>query len=407
MSFENYGIDPRCLRILQTQKITEPTPIQAQAIPVALEGKDAIAIAQTGTGKTLAFSLPALSRLASHPKQGNRMLVLTPTRELAQQVQKVMEPLARALDLRTVAVYGGVGMMQQSQALRRGRSVVVATPGRLLDHIQRGNVNFEALEILVLDEADRMLDMGFLPDLRRILAKLPKERQTMMFSATFADPIARLAKDMLHEPERLVAGEMSRPVDTVNQALYTVHHTDKLGLLSELLRRDEVQSALVFIRTKARTDRVARALHKAGFKAQPIHGDRSQQQRDKAISGFREGRYDVLVATDVAARGLDITGISHVINFDIPASVEDYVHRIGRTARCGKSGEAITFVSPDEHMALMGIERALGRNLPSVEWERAVPVLRLFRPKEDRAQGGAAAAAPRRRRLGRSLRRRF
>ncbi len=406
MSFDSYGIDPRCLRILHAQQIVEPTPIQAQAIPVALSGHDAIAIAQTGTGKTLAFSLPSLSNLASRPMRGNRMLVLLPTRELAQQVQTVMEPFARTLGLRTVAVYGGVGMTKQADALRHGRSVVVATPGRLLDHMNRGNVSFDALEILVLDEADRMLDMGFMPDLRRILARLPKKRQTMMFSATFPDPIARLAKDMLHEPERLVAGEVARPVDAVNQALYTVQHTDKLALLSDLLRNKEVQSALVFIRTKARTDRVARALHKAGFKAQPIHGDRTQQQRDKALAGFRDGRYNILVATDVAARGLDISDISHVINFDIPSSPEDYVHRIGRTARCGKTGEAITFVSPDEHTALMGIERALGRNLPSVEWERSVPVIRLFHPKGEKPAQGRVASH-RRRSFGRSSRRRF
>ncbi len=380
MSFEKLGVDPRCLSVLNAQRITEPTPVQAQTIPVALDGRDLSAVAQTGTGKTLAFSLPSLARLGTCVSGRNRMLVLTPTRELAQQVDSVIKPLAKPFGLRSVCIYGGVGIEPQSQALRRGRAIIVATPGRLLDHISRGNVSFNNLSILVLDEADRMLDMGFLPDIKRILKTLPEHRQTLMFSATFPREIGRLAAAMQSDPLHVEVGAVATPIDTVRQRVYTVEPAGKLGLLSKLLREPHVRSALVFLRTKRRTDRVAKALHKAGFKAQAIHGDRSQRQRQQAIDGFRHGRYKVLVATDVAARGLDVRGITHVVNFDISASFDDYIHRIGRTARAHAKGDAITFVSPNEYMALGTIENALGRNLPREEWEGAVPVISLFQP---------------------------
>ena len=385
MSFDEFSIDPRALSVLRVQRITEPTPVQAQAIPVAFEGRDVVVVAQTGTGKTLAFALPSLTRLAAGPSVRNGMLVLTPTRELALQVHEVIEAFGKALHLRSACVYGGVGMEPQTQALRRGCAVIVATPGRLLDHMTRGNVRFDHLSILVLDEADRMLDMGFLPDIRRIIGKLPKDRQTLMFAATFPREIGRLAADMQRDPLRIEVGAVATPVESVRQGVYTVDQAAKVGLLSKILREPHVQSTLVFLRTKHRTDRVAKSLHKAGFKVQAIHGDRSQRQREQALDGFRQGRYTVLVATDVAARGLDILGISHVINFDIPMSSDEYIHRIGRTARASAEGDAITFVCPDEYLELRTIESALGKNLPREEWDGAVPVVSLFQPASEHA----------------------
>lgn len=405
MSFKQFNIHPKCMHLLESQGLVEPTPIQREAIPVALEGKDVIAVAQTGTGKTLAFTLPSLTRLAKEkperpdssmrrskraassrrsPKRSassTQMLVLTPTRELAQQVEKVIAPMARPLGLRSVCVFGGVGMQPQTDALRAGTEIVIATPGRLLDHISRGNVRFDALSILVLDEADRMLDMGFLPDIRRIVDRLPEDRQTLLFSATIPSEIRRLAAKFQRDPQYIEVGVVSKPVETVQQGLYTVDANEKTKLLSKILEDPEVKSAIVFIRTKHRTDRVAKQLSKKGFNAQPIHGGRSQGQRDKALDNFRRGQCKVLVATDVAARGIDIKGVSHVVNYDIPRSFDDYVHRIGRTARANESGHAITFVSPQEHKDLGIIEQGLGRSLPRTEWEGSVSVLSLFKAK--------------------------
>ncbi len=391
MTFEELGIDPRCLSLLRGQNILEATPVQAQAIPVALDGRDLTAIAQTGTGKTLAFGLPALTRLAESRKNDrNRMLVLTPTRELAQQVFDVLQPLGKRLNLHSVCLYGGVGMDRQTQNLRRGCQIVVATPGRLLDHMNRGHVPFDDLSVLVLDEADRMLDMGFMPDIRRILKALPTDRQTLMFSATFPPEISRLAAEMQHNPARIEVGAIATPAKGVRQGVYAVSSSGKMDLLSKILNKPEAQSVLVFIRTKHRTDRVARALHKEGFKAQAIHGGRSQNQRQQAIEGFRQGRYSVLVATDVAARGLDVQGVTHVVNFDIPNTTDDYIHRIGRTARANASGNAITFVSPEDSATLHSIERALGNVLPREEWEGAValPTPHAARPAAQRGAGG-------------------
>jgi ATP-dependent RNA helicase RhlE len=384
VSFEELKIDPRCLKILKGQRITEPTPVQAQAIPPALEGKDLVAIAQTGTGKTLAFGLPALMRLSEGKPKRNAMLVLAPTRELAQQVHEVIREFARPLKLRTTCVYGGVGIQPQAQALRQGCAIVVATPGRLLDHMDRKNVRFDALSILVLDEADRMLDMGFMPDIRRIMKDVPRDRQTLLFSATFPREIERFAADMQRDPVRVEVGAIAKPADAVRQGVYTVDPGGKIDLLAKILREQDVRSALVFLRTKHRTDRVAKALHREGFKAQAIHGGRSQRQRQQAIDGFRNGRYKVLVATDVAARGLDVEGITHVVNYDIPNTSDDYIHRIGRTARASATGDAITFVSPDDHLALGSIENALGKRLPQEEWEGAVKVASRFRSAEDK-----------------------
>ncbi len=396
MSFEQFDLNPLLLGALKAEGIETPTPIQEQAIPVALTGKDVVALAQTGTGKTLAFTLPSLTRLAAGKLGKNLMLVLVPTRELAVQVNDVIQAMGKPLKIRSTAVYGGVSLENQARALRRGSAVVVATPGRLLDHMGRGNVSFEHLSILAMDEADRMLDMGFLPDIRRILRKLPRERQTIMCSATFPREIARLAEEMLHEPERVAVGSVSKPVEMVRQILYPVHHGEKLDLLMRVLREKEpeISSALIFLRTKQRTERLATALRRAGFPAAPLHGDRSQKQRERALEGFRQGKYRILVATDVAARGIDVDGISHVINYDIPPTAEDYVHRIGRTARARNEGDAITFVCPDEYNELQNIEKALGRNLPREEWENAPPVLSLYRPPAARTATAGGRRRP-------------
>jgi ATP-dependent RNA helicase RhlE len=368
LTFNTLRIDLRFERILRARGIVDPTPIQTKAIPVALAGQDLVAIAQTGTGKTLAFGLPALMRLADMPRGATGMLILVPTRELARQVDGVLQPFAKTLGLTTACVYGGVGMEGQTAALRRGASIVVACPGRLLDHMHRGNVRFDRLSILVLDEADRMLDMGFLPDIRRILGALPRARQTMMFSATFPAEIAQLAGSMMQRPHRLEAGPVAQPLETVRQGVFTVARDQKMDLLRHILRQGGIGPTLVFLRTKRTTDRVAKALIRDGFSAEAIHGGLSQGRRTQAIDGFRSGRHRVLIATDVAARGLDVKGISHVVNYDIPGTPDDYIHRIGRTARAHASGDAITFVTPDDTEALRDIERALGKRLERTVW---------------------------------------
>jgi ATP-dependent RNA helicase RhlE len=368
-------LEPRLLKVLEKKGFEEPTPIQEQLIPVALEGRDAIGTAQTGTGKTFAYILPAFSRLAEQRIEKNSMLVLTPTRELAGQVFSVAEEFGKAVGIRSTSVYGGVSMQPQIDALRRGCSMIVATPGRLLDHMSRGNVNFKDLQILVLDEADRMLDMGFLPDIMRIVRRLPQKRQTILCSATWPDEVARLARDLQKDAERIAVGAISKPVEKVRQVLYPIFPEDKLKLLLHLLESDDIHACIIFLRTRARTERVYKALRNHKYNVACIHGDRSQRHRQQALEGFRDGKYDLLVATDVAARGLDIDGISHVINYDIPQNPDDYIHRIGRTARADADGDAVTFVCPQEHEPLCNIERALGKNLPRGEWERIAPVL--------------------------------
>lgn len=379
-TFESLSIDPRCLTILGAQRITQPTPIQVKAIPIAADGRDLVAIAQTGTGKTLAFGLPALARIAGAPRGHTQMLVLLPTRELAHQVHAVLEPLAKAMGLSSAAVYGGVGMERQANALRAGAAVVVATPGRLIDHIDRGNVRFSRVSVLVLDEADRMLDMGFLPPIRRILTALPANRQTMMFSATFPDEIARLTAPMQRDPIRVQACATIKPADAVTQVLYTVAKANKVELLSKILKQPEATSTLIFMRTKHTTDRLCRELVERGFDAEAIHGGHAQNRRQRAIDGFRAGRHNVLVATDIAARGLDINGITHVVNYDIPDTPEAYIHRIGRTARAGASGDAITFVSPGDELLLRDIERALGRPIKRMPWQEPAVIARPATP---------------------------
>ena len=312
------------------------------------------------------------------------MLVLVPTRELCVQVHEVVREVGTALGMRSTTIYGGVSLERQASDLRKGCHVIVATPGRLLDHIGRRNIRFEHLEILVLDEADRMLDMGFLPDILRIIEKLPEDRQTLMFSATFPDSIARLAGRMLRDPERISVGAIEKPVDTVRQLLYPVRQEHKTRLMLELLEKEEPGSTLVFLRTKIRTETLAHVLKKKGFNIAQLHGDRSQSQRQQALDGFRRRKYDILVATDVAARGLDIEGVTHVFNYDIPLNPDDYIHRIGRTARAEAEGDAITFVTPAEFQALGGIEKALGHNIQRAEWEDAPRVLSIYRPAKSK-----------------------
>ena len=363
MTFEQLNIHSSLIQGVRDQGYDAPTPIQMQAIPAASEGRDMIACAPTGTGKTAAFVLPMLQRLLTGPARQTRALVLTPTRELAIQVQGQISHLVRHTPLKGVAVYGGVAMAPQRQALRAGATVVTATPGRLLDHIGRGWVDLSHVEVLVLDEADRMLDMGFLPDIRRILAHLPTHRQTLLFSATMPHEIVRLAASVLRDPVRVQVGAETALAAGISQTLCPVPEHLKTPMLLALLGEANVASALVFARTKRRTERLARQLAKSGVAAAQIHGDCTQGQRVAALEGFRAGRYRVLVATDVAGRGIDVEGISHVINYDMPETVEGYVHRAGRTARVEALGEAISLVTPTDEPTVRAIERTIGQTI--------------------------------------------
>ncbi|MFW6286787.1 MAG: DEAD/DEAH box helicase [Candidatus Sumerlaeota bacterium] len=387
-AFAALGVRPECLGLLKKQSITEPMPIQAEAIAPATEGRDLVAIAQTGTGKTLAFGLPLLTRLAESDAPKATALILSPTRELAQQIYDVLNPLARALNMNATCVYGGVGIGPQTRDLRAGGGVVIATPGRLMDHINRKNTDFSNLTTLVLDEADRMLDMGFMPDIKRIMAQLPEERQTLMFSATFPDEIARLTRDMLNNPQRIEIERNDDAMKDIRQCAYTVAQDGKLDLLKQLLGdEDAIRSAIIFVRTRRRADRVAKSLGRGGFSAGAIHGDRSQSQRQHAIRAFARGKSQFLVATDVAARGIDVEGISHVINYDMPQCADDYTHRIGRTARAHADGDAITFVSHEDGKVLTQIERTQGQALEQIEWDGAI-TLPASQPGNQSRPGG-------------------
>ena len=333
------------------------------AIPPALAGHDVLASAPTGTGKSAAFGLPVLEALLKAQPGKTRALILAPTRELAQQITEHLRHLAKYTKLRIAPVYGGVGMNPQIQAFRRGAEVIVATPGRLIDLMQQGEANLRDIEILVLDEADRMLDMGFLPAVKRIIAKIPARRQTLFFSATLAGAASALARELLNDPVRVKVEPVATRVDAITQSVYAVDQHKKTELLVELLKDNRIFNAMVFTRTKARADRLAGALARHNVGAERIHGDRSQAQRSRALSAFKEGRYRVLVATDVAARGIDIADLGHVINYDVPADPADYIHRIGRTARASKTGDAITFVSQDEADLFAQIERGIGKRV--------------------------------------------
>ncbi len=363
MNFDQFNLDSRLLAGVRQLGYQAPTPVQIKAIPAALAGEDLIASAQTGTGKTAAFVLPILDKLLTGPRRRARALIVTPTRELAEQIHETERDLAAGTGLRSATLYGGVGATPQVRALREGTEILVACPGRLLDLARQGHARLESIEILVLDEADRMLDMGFLPDVKRILQLVPARRQTMLFSATFPPEIEKLAASSLRSPRRIAIG-LSRPAYTVAHALYPIPPHLKTPLLLELLKRTRNGSVLVFTRTKHRAEKLSKQIGKAGFRAVSFHSDRTQGQRQSALTGFRSGHYQVMVATDIAARGLDVEGISHVINFDMPATTDDYIHRIGRTGRAERSGDAFTLVTPEDRDMIRSLEKVIGTPLP-------------------------------------------
>ena len=366
MAFSTFQLDRNLLKGLKDLGFVRPTPIQADAIPPALEGRDLLACASTGSGKTAAFLLPILHKLLARPRGKTRALVLTPTRELAAQIVEQLNALATHTPLTAAVVIGGVGMGPQEHAFRSGVDVIVATPGRLLDHLSHSYAKLDSIEHLVLDEADRMLDMGCLPDIRKILKFIPAKRQTLFFSATIPAPIATLAAQMLKNAATINMGRTSAPAVGITQAVYPVPQELKAALFLSLLKRGDLTQALVFTRTKHRANRLAENLVKNGISAERIHGNRSQLQRTAALAGFKDGKYPVLVATDIAARGIDVEALGHVVNFDVPLAPDDYIHRVGRTGRAEATGEAFTFVAPDEEADLRNIERAIGRRLPRV-----------------------------------------
>lgn len=364
MSFSEFGLQPALVRGVEDMGYAQATPIQKDAIPPAMQGRDVLACAMTGSGKTAAFLLPVLHRLGPSKRGKIRVLVITPTRELAAQVDEQRALLGKHSGHTGAAVFGGVGMAPQERAFRNGVDVLVATPGRLLDHLRQPYAKLDGVEIVILDEADRMLDMGFLPDIRRVLSHLPKQRQTLLFSATMPGPIAELAREMLRNPVTLNIERQAAPATGITHAAYAVPQTLKSPLLLHLLQTGEMQSVVVFTRTKHRADRLAKYLLKEGINCERIHGNRSQAQRTEALQGFRNGKYRVLVATDIAARGIDVEDLSHVVNFDVPHLSEDYIHRVGRTARAEATGDAFTFVSPEEAADFRAIERAIGKQIP-------------------------------------------
>jgi ATP-dependent RNA helicase RhlE len=369
MPFSQLHLHPDLLRGVKDLGFQRPTPIQADAIPPALAGRDLLACAQTGSGKTAAFLLPIVHGLMSRPRTRpgtTRALVLTPTRELAAQILEDLKDLTVHTPINGFAVYGGVGMGPQEHAFRSGVDLVVGTPGRLLDHFRQPYAKLSGLEYLVLDEADRMLDMGFLPDIRRVLRHIPAKRQTLFFSATMPEPIVKLSQEMLHDPVMINLERKAAPATGITQAVYPVPSHLKPKLLLTLLNDGDVQEALVFTRTKHRADRLARYLEQQNVSVQRIHGNRSQAQRTEALAGFKNGKYRVLVATDIAARGIDVTALGHVINFDVPAAPDDYIHRVGRTARAELTGSAFTLVAPEDEPSIRDIERAINRRLPRV-----------------------------------------
>jgi ATP-dependent RNA helicase RhlE len=364
MSFSKLGLSPKVAEGVAAAGYVDPTPIQLRAIPIVLEGRDLIGSAQTGTGKTAAFSLPIHSKRGGRGKL--RALVLQPTRELAAQVETAIRDYGRFTDLRTVVIFGGTGYGRQDQLLRQGADIVVATPGRLLDQLHRKMLRLDQVEILVLDEADRMIDMGFLPDVRKIIERCPRARQTMLFSATIPPEIEQLCRWALRNPETVEIGQRRAAAETVTHALYPVDAGQKQELLEELLRRTDYDQVLIFCRTKDGADRVARLLQQQGHSVAVLHSNRTQREREQALNGFRNGRYEVMVATDIAARGIDVEQISHVINFDVPHHPEDYVHRIGRTGRAQTVGDAFTIMTAEDLREVAEIEHFIGQKIPRV-----------------------------------------
>ncbi|HVS30825.1 MAG TPA: DEAD/DEAH box helicase [Thermoanaerobaculia bacterium] len=408
MPFTSFGLHPDLLRGVKELGFTRPTPIQTDAIPPARAGRDVLAAAATGSGKSAAFLLPILHRLIGKKRGTTRALIITPTRELAAQIDEHLRELAIHTPISGAAVYGGVGMGPQEHAFRSGVDVIVATPGRLLDHFRQPYAKLAGLEILVLDEADRMLDMGFLPDIRRVLRHLPVKRQTLFFSATLPAAIVQLSQEMLKNPAMISVERKAAPATGITQAVFPVSQELKIALLETLIARGEIQNAIVFTRTKHRANRVFEQLEKGKIKVARIHGNRSQVQRTEALAGFKSGKYRILVATDIAARGIDVEALSHVVNFDVPNMPDDYIHRVGRTARAELTGDAVTFFAPDEENDLRAIERAIGKRLPRVTVPdfdyRQKPAERLeipiheriaairARKAEDRARAAAKAA---------------
>jgi ATP-dependent RNA helicase RhlE len=366
MNFSQLGLAPAQVRSCESLGYTEPTPIQRQGIPVVLSGQDLIGCAETGTGKTAAFLLPIIQRMTEKARPGVRVLVLAPTRELAMQIQKNYGELNRVKANRGVTVIGGANMRSQISELRRGAAIVIATPGRLLDLAERGAVNFAQLEVLVLDEADRMLDMGFLPAIRRILAMMPAKRQTLLFSATMSSDIEKLARTTMKDPKLIEVSPRGQAATMVEQTAYPVAQESKTALLLDLLEREKFERVLVFTRTRRGAERLSHILSAREHSVNRIHSDRTQPQREAALRGFRDGRTRVLVATDIAARGLDVDSVSHVINYDVPSAPEDYVHRIGRTGRAGNTGRAITIVTPVDESSMHAIERLTGQTVARV-----------------------------------------
>lgn len=388
MNFNQFSLDARLQKSIAALGFQEPTPIQAATIPVALTGQDILGSAETGTGKTAAFLIPAIQKLLAQnvAQHSLRVLILVPTRELALQVAEQAQALVRHTDLRVAAIYGGVGMVNQEQALKRRTDIVIATPGRLQDHMNRGYVTFKALQVLVLDEADRMLDVGFLPAIRRIVRELPHERQTMLFSATLVAEILSLASEVTRKPARIAVETTATP-QAIEQTLFTVGEHQKTEALQRLLADKEMESVLVFARTKHRADKIVKHLKKANIRADVIHGNRSQNQRVAALSAFRNGKARVLVATDIAARGIDVEGISHVVNYDVPMQAEDYVHRIGRTGRAQAVGSAYTLVTPLDEPQVKKIERVLNQKLPRRRIDGIEPSASMFnQPNADAIQ---------------------
>ena len=363
--FASLGLSQPVLSAIADAGYTEPTPIQQQAIPLIVQGRDVMGLAQTGTGKTAAFTLPIVDRLIDGPRR-TRVLVLTPTRELCIQVEESVRKYAKHAPLGVAPVYGGVPLEPQQKKLRAGVDIVVATPGRLIDHLERQNVVFDDLEVLVLDEADRMLDMGFAPQINKIVDQIPSYRQTLLFSATMPPEVEALARKYLRKPVVVQVGRRSGVANTVTHAVYPVPQPKKPALLAQLLVKEDMDSVLVFVRTKHGADKVVRHLEEAGISSSAMHADKTQPQRVRALEDFKSGKVRVLVATDIAQRGLDISGITHVINYDVPQQAEDYVHRIGRTGRAAKEGDAFTFMAPDEIAMVRTIERVIGQEIPRI-----------------------------------------